>query len=70
MVSQSFSATSWESIPFLREWREHSRILWNPDIHGTSPPGCFLVVLHQQDFSHTLDGEVGFLVGTPTMNVH
>jgi hypothetical protein len=41
MVSQSFSATSWKSIPFSRKWREHSRILWNPDIHGTSPPGCF-----------------------------
>gem|GEM_PF-4193682 len=41
MVSQSFSANSWKSIPFSRKWREHSRILWNPDTHGTSPPGCF-----------------------------
>jgi hypothetical protein len=41
MVSQSLSSNSWKSIPFSRKWRENPRILWNPDIHGTSPPGCF-----------------------------
>jgi len=41
LVFWSLSSNPWKSILFSRKWGENSRILWNPDIHGTSLPECF-----------------------------
>jgi len=40
MVSQSYSSNLWKSILFSKKWRENSQNPLEPDIHGTSPPGC------------------------------